>query len=118
MSLSRTKKISTGNSVRSSSGTKRLSGFAPVQCSFSGISLGSSFLYAGTNGHRHSSVAPLASLSVNKSLLAPLNLEIDPSLSMNRTHEKEQLKSLNNRFVSFIDKVNLFKKKKIEKLVH
>lgn len=47
----------------------------------------------------------MASLSVNKSLLAPLNLEIDPSLSMSRAHEKEQIKSLNNRFASFIDKV-------------
>lgn len=106
MSLSRTKRISSSNSVRSSSGgSRRLSGFGPVQGGFSGISLSSSSLYAGTNGHHHGLGAPLASLSVNKSLLAPLNLEIDPSLSMSRTHEKEQIKSLNNRFASFIDKV-------------
>ncbi|XP_051271601.1 keratin, type II cytoskeletal 8 isoform X5 [Dicentrarchus labrax] len=105
MSLSRTKRISSSNSVRSSSGSRRLSGFGPVQGGFSGISLSSSSLYAGTNGHHHGHGAPLASLSVNKSLLAPLNLEIDPSLSMSRTHEKEQIKCLNNRFASFIDKV-------------
>ncbi|XP_073325087.1 intermediate filament protein ON3 [Pagrus major] len=105
MSLSRTKRISSSNSVRSSSGSRRLSGFGPVQGGFSGISLSSSSLYAGTNGHHHGLGTPLASLSVNKSLLAPLNLEIDPSLSMSRTHEKEQIKSLNNRFASFIDKV-------------
>eukprot|EP00064_Thunnus_orientalis_P018634 superscaffoldBa00004353_g18737 len=104
-SLSRTKRISSSNSVRSSSGSRRLSGFGPVQGGFSGISLSSSSLYAGTNGHHHGLGTPLASLSVNKSLLAPLNLEIDPSLSMSRAHEKEQIKSLNNRFASFIDKV-------------
>ncbi|XP_044039762.1 intermediate filament protein ON3 [Siniperca chuatsi] len=105
MSLSRTKRISSSNSVRSSSGSRRLSGFSPGQGGFSGISLSSSSLYAGTDGHHHGLGAPLASLSVNKSLLAPLNLEIDPSLSMSRAHEKEQIKSLNNRFASFIDKV-------------
>ncbi|XP_047438940.1 intermediate filament protein ON3 [Mugil cephalus] len=105
MSLSRTKRISSSNSVRSSSGSRRLSGYGPGQGGFSGISLSSSSLYAGTNGHHHGLGAPLASLSVNKSLLAPLNLEIDPSLSMSRAHEKEQIKSLNNRFASFIDKV-------------
>ncbi|XP_071386257.1 intermediate filament protein ON3 isoform X2 [Centroberyx affinis] len=105
MSLSRTKRISSSSSVRSSSGTRRLSGYGPGPGGFSGISLSSSSLYAGTNGNHHSLGAPLASLSVNKSLLAPLNLEIDPNLSMSRAHEKEQIKSLNNRFASFIDKV-------------
>ena len=105
MSLSRTKRISSSNSVRSSSGSRRLSGYGPGQGGFSGISLSSSSLYAGTNGQHHGLGAPLAALSVNKSLLAPLNLEIDPSLSMSRAHEKEQIKSLNNRFATFIDKV-------------
>uniref|UniRef100_A0A3Q1HIK0 IF rod domain-containing protein n=1 Tax=Anabas testudineus TaxID=64144 RepID=A0A3Q1HIK0_ANATE len=103
MSLSRTKRISSTNSVRSSSGSRRLSGFSPGQGGFSGVSLSSSSLYAG--GQHHGLGTPLASLSVNKSLLAPLNLEIDPNLSMSRAHEKEQIKSLNNRFASFIDKV-------------
>ncbi|XP_075939633.1 keratin, type II cytoskeletal 8-like [Anarhichas minor] len=106
MSLSRTKRISSSNSVRSSSaGSRRLSGFGPGQGAFGGLSLSSSSLYAGTNGPHHGLGAPLASLSVNRSLLAPLNLEIDPSLSMSRAHEKEQIKSLNNRFATFIDKV-------------
>ncbi|XP_068598649.1 intermediate filament protein ON3 [Brachionichthys hirsutus] len=105
MSLSRAKRVSSSNSVRSSGGCRRLSSFGSVQGGFGGISLSSSSLYAGTNGHHHGLGAPLASLSVNRSLLAPLNLEIDPNLSMSRTHEKEQIKSLNNRFASFIDKV-------------
>ncbi|XP_034725487.1 keratin, type II cytoskeletal 8 [Etheostoma cragini] len=105
MSLSRTKRISSSNSVRSSSGSRRLSVFSPGQGGFSGISLSSSSLYAGANGPHPGLGSPLAALSVNKSLLAPLNLEIDPSLSMSRSHEKEQIKSLNNRFATFIDKV-------------
>lgn len=49
--------------------------------------------------------APITAVTVNKSLLAPLNLEIDPTISVVRTQEKEQIKTLNNRFASFIDKV-------------
>ncbi|NXN94487.1 K2C75 protein, partial [Rhinopomastus cyanomelas] len=44
-------------------------------------------------------------VTVNQSLLAPLNLEIDPSIQQVRKDEKEQIKSLNNKFASFIDKV-------------
>uniref|UniRef100_A0A671KIH8 Intermediate filament protein ON3-like n=1 Tax=Sinocyclocheilus anshuiensis TaxID=1608454 RepID=A0A671KIH8_9TELE len=50
-------------------------------------------------------VAPIQAVTFNKSLLAPLNLEIDPNIQVVRTQEKEQIKSLNNRFASFIDKV-------------
>nr|XP_034956865.1 keratin, type II cytoskeletal 5-like [Zootoca vivipara] len=44
-------------------------------------------------------------VTINQSLLAPLNLEIDPSLQEVRKEEKEQIKTLNNKFASFIDKV-------------
>lgn len=47
----------------------------------------------------------ITAVQVNKSLLAPLNLEIDPTIQAVRTQEKEQIKTLNNRFASFIDKV-------------
>ncbi|XP_056130843.1 keratin, type II cytoskeletal 8 [Lampris incognitus] len=50
-------------------------------------------------------VTPITAVTVNKSLLAPLNLDIDPNIQVVRTQEKEQIKSLNNRFASFIDKV-------------
>ncbi|XP_041954968.1 keratin, type II cytoskeletal 8 isoform X2 [Alosa sapidissima] len=50
-------------------------------------------------------VAPITAVTVNQSLLAPLNLEIDPTIQTVRTQEKEQIKTLNNRFASFIDKV-------------
>uniref|UniRef100_A0A4W5LC95 IF rod domain-containing protein n=1 Tax=Hucho hucho TaxID=62062 RepID=A0A4W5LC95_9TELE len=49
--------------------------------------------------------APITAVTTNQSLLAPLNLEIDPNIQVVRTHEKEQIKTLNNRFASFIDKV-------------
>ena len=50
--------------------------------------------------------AAITAVTVNQSLLAPLNLEIDPNIQTVRTHEKEQIKTLNNRFASFIDKVS------------
>lgn len=49
----------------------------------------------------------ITAVTVNKSLLAPLNLEIDPTIQAVRTQEKEQIKTLNNRFASFIDKVSV-----------
>ncbi|XP_073402263.1 keratin, type II cytoskeletal 8-like [Dendrobates tinctorius] len=49
--------------------------------------------------------AGITQVSVNQSLLAPLNLEIDPTIQQVRTQEKEQIKTLNNKFASFIDKV-------------
>lgn len=73
--------------------------------SLSGISLGASAPSFSTSSAYLGS--PIASVSVNKSLLAPLNLEIDPNIQMVRTQEKEQIKSLNNRFATFIDKVKL-----------
>ncbi|XP_078023258.1 intermediate filament protein ON3-like [Epinephelus lanceolatus] len=48
---------------------------------------------------------PITAVTVNQSLLAPLSLEIDPTIQLVRNQEKEQIKTLNNRFASFIDKV-------------
>ncbi|XP_038553776.1 keratin, type II cytoskeletal 8-like isoform X2 [Micropterus salmoides] len=56
-------------------------------------------------GMANEMMAPITAVTVNKSLLAPLNLEIDPTIQVIRTQEKEQIKTLNNRFASFIDKV-------------
>ncbi|XP_061470592.1 keratin, type II cytoskeletal 8 [Rhineura floridana] len=47
----------------------------------------------------------ITAVSVNKSLLAPLNLEIDPTIQQVRTKEKEEIKTLNNKFANLIDKV-------------
>ncbi|XP_061841688.1 keratin, type II cytoskeletal 8-like [Nerophis lumbriciformis] len=47
----------------------------------------------------------ITAVTYNQSLLAPLKMDIDPSIQAVRTQEKEQIKTLNNRFASFIDKV-------------
>ncbi|XP_031212226.1 keratin, type II cytoskeletal 75 [Mastomys coucha] len=44
-------------------------------------------------------------VTVNQSLLTPLNLQIDPTIQRVRKEEREQIKTLNNKFASFIDKV-------------
>ncbi|XP_036770946.2 keratin, type II cytoskeletal 73-like [Manis pentadactyla] len=44
-------------------------------------------------------------VTINKSLLTPLNVELDPKIQKVRAQEREQIKALNNKFVSFIDKV-------------
>ncbi|XP_044299140.1 keratin, type II cytoskeletal 6A-like isoform X2 [Varanus komodoensis] len=44
-------------------------------------------------------------VTVNQHLLQPLHLEIDPEIQRVRTQEREQIKTLNNKFASFIDKV-------------
>jgi basic type II keratin len=51
-------------------------------------------------------------VTVNKSLLAPLNVELDPEIQKVRAQEREQIKALNNKFASFIDKVGLWRKLK------
>ncbi|XP_057703083.1 keratin, type II cytoskeletal 8-like [Corythoichthys intestinalis] len=50
-------------------------------------------------------IAPIQAVTINQSLLTPLSLDIDPNIQAVRTQEKEQIKTLNNRFASFIDKV-------------
>nr|AAI70532.1 Lk-a protein [Xenopus laevis] len=49
--------------------------------------------------------AGIQEVTINQSLLAPLNLEIDPNIQRVRVEEREQIKTLNNKFASFIDKV-------------
>ncbi|XP_051624829.1 keratin, type II cytoskeletal 3-like isoform X2 [Manacus candei] len=44
-------------------------------------------------------------VQVDPSLLRPVHVEIDPQIQQVKTQEKEQIKTLNNQFASFIDKV-------------
>ncbi|XP_032998533.1 uncharacterized protein LOC117043018 [Lacerta agilis] len=44
-------------------------------------------------------------VSVNKRLLTPLNLDIDPSLQEIKTKEKDEIRTLNNQFAALIGKV-------------
>ncbi|XP_029422753.1 keratin, type II cuticular Hb5-like [Nannospalax galili] len=47
----------------------------------------------------------ITTVSVNESLLTPLNLELDPNAQCVKHEEKEQMKGLNSRFAAFISKV-------------
>lgn len=47
----------------------------------------------------------ITAVQVNQSLLNPVKLEVDPNIQAVRHQEKEQIKTLNNKFASFIDKV-------------
>lgn len=45
-------------------------------------------------------------VTINQSLLQPLNMEVDPEIQKVKSQEREQIKTLNNKFASFIDKVS------------
>ncbi|KAJ3585954.1 hypothetical protein NHX12_012360 [Muraenolepis orangiensis] len=68
---------------------------------FSSMSLGGS----PAGGRPRASISTIRAVSVNATLLAPLNVDIDPNIQVIRTQEKDDIKGLNNRFASFIDKV-------------
>uniref|UniRef100_F7G4Z2 Keratin 4 n=1 Tax=Ornithorhynchus anatinus TaxID=9258 RepID=F7G4Z2_ORNAN len=59
----------------------------------------------GSGGFPVCPAGGIQAVTINQSLLAPLNLEIDPEIQKVRTEEREQIKTLNNKFASFIDKV-------------
>uniref|UniRef100_A0A2I3HRY4 Keratin, type II cytoskeletal 8 n=1 Tax=Nomascus leucogenys TaxID=61853 RepID=A0A2I3HRY4_NOMLE len=56
--------------------------------------------YGGASG-----MGGITTVTVNQSLLSPLNLEVDPNIQAVHTQKKEQIKTLNNKFASFIYKV-------------
>lgn len=98
-------RVSYGNLGSSAGGVYNSGGIYNTGGSYSS----SSMISGGSGGFGFSGgaamAAPITAVQVNKSLLAPLNLEIDPNIQAVRTQEKEQIKTLNNRFASFIDKV-------------
>ncbi|XP_072703188.1 keratin, type II cytoskeletal 4-like [Ciconia boyciana] len=64
--------------------------------------------FDGGIGGQGFSLCPLGGIrevTINQSLLIPLNLEIDPEIQKVRTQEREEIKKLNDKFASFIDKV-------------
>ncbi|XP_073469647.1 keratin, type II cytoskeletal cochleal-like [Aquarana catesbeiana] len=79
-----------------------------------GFGGGSGMFGGGAGGHGGHGGGPgfpvcppggIQEVSINQSLLKPLNVEIDPNIQKMKTEEREQIKTLNNKFASFIDKV-------------
>ncbi|NWU26839.1 K2C75 protein, partial [Dyaphorophyia castanea] len=75
-----------------------------ISCGFGGAVAGP-FGFGGGPGFPAVPAGGIHEVSVNQSLLKPLNLEIDPSIQSIRKDEKDQIQTLNNKFASFIDKV-------------
>ncbi|KAM5182431.1 keratin, type II cytoskeletal cochleal-like [Mantella aurantiaca] len=106
------KKVSIGHKVFPSFGSKSvysvISGGHKMSIG-GGHSARIGYGYGHGHGHGHSfggsGSVGITAVTVNQSLLAPLNLEIDPNIQRVRTDEKDQIKGLNNKFASFIDKV-------------
>ncbi len=75
---------------------------------FGGAGFGGAFGagFGGAGGAGGLGILPITNVQVNQSLLAPVNIDIDPTIQTVRNQEKEQIKTLNNRFASFIDKVS------------
>ncbi|KAM9409433.1 keratin, type II cytoskeletal 8-like [Pholidichthys leucotaenia] len=101
---------STGFPVTSAITRRTMTGFGPRETiSFGGPSSSSASLLSsssmGSGGVMGSFPAQITPVQVNQSLLAPVVVTIDPTIQTVRTQEKEQIKTLNNRFASFIDKV-------------
>uniref|UniRef100_A0A8C5WU24 Keratin type II head domain-containing protein n=1 Tax=Laticauda laticaudata TaxID=8630 RepID=A0A8C5WU24_LATLA len=68
--------------------------------------------FGGGRGYSCFPVCPpggIQKVTVNPNLLVPLKLEIDPAIEKVRKEEGEQIKILNNKFASFIDKVRMNK---------
>ncbi|NXI54611.1 K2C75 protein, partial [Chloroceryle aenea] len=78
-----------------------------ISCGFGGAAGGPFGFSSGMCGPGFPAVPAggIHEVSVNQSLLKPLNLEIDPSIQSIRKDEKDQIQTLNNKFASFIDKV-------------
>ncbi|XP_053149462.1 neurofilament medium polypeptide-like [Hemicordylus capensis] len=60
------------------------------------------FSSSSVTGYGHASYPKV---SINKRLLTPLHLDIDPSFQEIRTKEKEEIKTLNDQFAALIGKV-------------
>ncbi|XP_027714200.1 keratin, type II cytoskeletal 79 [Vombatus ursinus] len=88
---------------------RSISGSMVQRASQGGFGVGAgSFLGLGTTRSNFGPSCPpggIQEVTVNQSLLTPLNVEIDPELQRVRMQEREQIKTLNNKFASFIDKV-------------
>ncbi|XP_043939769.1 keratin, type II cytoskeletal cochleal-like [Protopterus annectens] len=71
-----------------------------------GASLGGGTAFgSGARFGGGAALPPITNVTVDHRLLAPLDLAVDPQIGYIRTQEKEQIKTLNNKFAGFIEKV-------------
>ncbi|XP_006141670.1 keratin, type II cytoskeletal 3 [Tupaia chinensis] len=96
-----------GGSLGWAGGRGQRSGFGGGSFHVGGRPGGFGGVPGGAGGFGCSGGFPLGiqEVTINQSLLQPLNMGIDPQIGELKTQEKEQIKSLNNKFASFIDKV-------------
>ncbi|XP_053564309.1 keratin, type II cytoskeletal cochleal-like [Bombina bombina] len=98
-------------SLLSSGGNRKISSSVSSVRQGAGLGFGGGFggagALSGAGGFGGSGfpAGGIQNVSINSNLLAPLNLDFDPSISVIRKEEREQIKTLNNKFASFIDKV-------------
>ncbi|XP_055474204.1 keratin, type II cytoskeletal 2 oral-like [Psammomys obesus] len=105
------------SSVSEAAGVSRTGGFGGGRGSISfgggyGVGFGGASGLGGASGFgRPGGFGPggcrggIQEVTVNQSLLQPLNVEIDPQIGQVKAQEREQIKTLNNKFACFIDKV-------------
>ncbi|XP_074081966.1 keratin, type II cytoskeletal 6A-like [Macrotis lagotis] len=109
--LGRSKKISIAGSscgFQSGYGGRIGGGFGFSSGGSGGFGFGGGAGFGGGYGGAGFPVCPpggIQEVTINQSLLAPLNLQIDPTIQRVKSEEREQIKTLNNKFASFIDKV-------------
>ncbi|XP_062453245.1 keratin, type II cytoskeletal 5-like [Rhea pennata] len=103
-SLGGCKRISTAGRTGSFYGPAGFAAGSGIAYGFGGTA-GGAFGFGGGMGGPGFPAGGIHEVSVNQSLLKPLNLEIDPNIQSIRKDEKEQIQTLNNKFASFIDKV-------------
>ncbi|NXN50445.1 KRT84 protein, partial [Rynchops niger] len=82
---------------------------SPPRCGYGFRAAGTRFSYRSAGfGYRVCGVSrphAITPITINEQLLQPLRLELDPNVQTVKYQEKEQIKTLNNKFASFIDKV-------------
>ncbi|KAM9760961.1 LOW QUALITY PROTEIN: keratin, type II cytoskeletal 2 oral-like [Dama dama] len=61
--------------------------------------------FGGPGSYGYCLPGGIQKVTINQSLLQPLNVEIDPQVGQVKAQEREHIKTLNNKFASFIDKV-------------
>ncbi|MEQ2221011.1 hypothetical protein ILYODFUR_011399 [Ilyodon furcidens] len=76
---------------------------------FSTKSMGS---YPVLKASTTNNVVPIKPLNINKNLLTPVKVDIDSAAQALRIQEKDQIRGLNNRFASYIQKVQLLEQQK------